>query len=326
VTVRTPLLFVLAVLTVACGSSATTSTTVTSPTSSRCEATVSPSATSFGPSGGTGTLNIVVARECTWRATSPVGWIAFTTTTEGQGDGTVGYRVSENADPVPRQASVSVADRSVPLSQQGSPCLYTLVGVPSTMSGQGGQALIDLRAHAACSWTARSESSWAQVTPTSGSGTAQLRVSVSANAGAERLVSLTIAGQPVIVTQQSGAAVPVPAPPSPTPTPGPTPTPTPTPTPPPPSPTPTPTPTPTPPPPTPTSPTPVREITLSGEISAVTGVCPTWRFSLESLTVYTTVTTTYEKGPCSRIKDGIKLDVEGWLMSDGTVRADRIRF
>ena len=111
-TVRTPLLFVLAVLTAACGSSATTSTTVTSPTSSRCEATVTPSATSYGPAGGTGTLNIIVARECTWRASSPASWIAFTTSVEGQGDGTVGYRVNENGDPVARQASISVADRA----------------------------------------------------------------------------------------------------------------------------------------------------------------------------------------------------------------------
>jgi hypothetical protein len=47
---------------------------------------------------------------------------------------------------------------------------------------------------------------------------------------------------------------------------------------------------------------------------------------LENRTVYTTITTTYDKGPCSRIKDGIKLEVDGWLMSDGTVRADQISY
>jgi hypothetical protein len=32
------------------------------------------------------------------------------------------------------------------------------------------------------------------------------------------------------------------------------------------------------------------------------------------------------KGPCSRVANGVKIDVDGWLMSDGTVRADRVRY
>jgi hypothetical protein len=320
VTVRASLLFALAVLTAACGSSASTSTTVTAPTSTRCEATVSPSTSTFGPSGGTGTLTVVVARECGWRATTSAAWVTFTTGTAGQGDGTVGYRVSENADPANRQASISVADRAVPLSQQGIPCQYTLEGVPSTLSEAGGQAIIGLRTHAACSWTARSESSFATVAPASGTGNAQLNVTVSGNAGAERPVVLTIAGERVTMMQRPAAGptpAPAPAPNPPAPTPSPTPSPAPTPTPaPPPAPTPPPSP----------LPTPVQEIKLSGPIDALSGICPLWRFELSGRTVLTTLTTTYEKGPCTRMKNGTRIDVEGWVLSDGTVRADRVRF
>ena len=183
---RAPLLFLLALTSAACGSSATTTSTITSPASSRCEANVSNSSSSFGPGGGTGTLSVSVARECSWRAISPASWITFTTNAEGQGDGTVGYRVAENGDPVTRQAILSVAERQVPLTQQGPPCQYTIGGVPASIGRQGGEASIALTTHGACSWTALSETAWSSITPTSGAGAAILRVVVAANPGGER--------------------------------------------------------------------------------------------------------------------------------------------
>jgi hypothetical protein len=126
-----------------CGRSATTSTNITAPTSTRCQATVAPSVTAFGPAGGTGTLSIGVDRECPWRAVSPASWITFTSAVDGQGQGSVSYRVAENLDPLPREANVSVADRQVPLSQQPAPCRYTLGGIPSGFSERGAQAEID---------------------------------------------------------------------------------------------------------------------------------------------------------------------------------------
>src|SRR5690606_30282523 len=111
VRLRTALLFVAGLATVACGSSATTSTNVTAPASTRCEATVSAQTTSFASAGGTASLSISVDRECSWTASSPVNWISFTTPTSGQGNGSLGYRVAENVDPIARQASLSVAAR-----------------------------------------------------------------------------------------------------------------------------------------------------------------------------------------------------------------------
>jgi hypothetical protein len=315
VTLRAPLLFVLALASVACGSSATTSSTITSPASSRCEANVSNSTNSFGPAGGTGTLTISVARECAWRAISSASWVTFTTSVEGQGDGTVGYRVAENGEPGARQATFSVAERQISLSQQGVPCQYTIDGVPERIDQQGAQASIALRTHAACPWTARSEAAWASITPTSGSGDAVLHVTVAPNSGDDRPVTLMIAGQRVSMMQ---SAVPAPAPPTPTPTPTPTPSPEPppSPTPPPPGPGPAP----------PPAPTPVEEIQLAGLVSNLTGACPAWRFTLDGRIVFTRQETSYERGPCSRMRNGIHVEVTGWRMSDGTVRADRIRY
>jgi len=133
---RAPLLFVVALAAIGCGSSASTSTSVTAPASTRCEANVSSTPSNHAASGGTGTLNINVARECSWVAASPVSWIAFTASTEGQGPGSVSYRVAENDVPVGRQASVTVADRQVSLTQQAAPCTFE-VGSPPANVGSG---------------------------------------------------------------------------------------------------------------------------------------------------------------------------------------------
>jgi len=332
-------------VTAACGSSATTSTSITAPASTRCQASVTGSALSFGPGGGTGTLAISVDRECSWRATSPVDWVTFTTSVEGQGDGTVGFRVVENAEPVPRQAALTVAERQITLAQQPAPCRYALGGAPEAIGSQGGDATIDLDTHIACSWTAQSEQAWATVTPGSGSGAARIRVSVVPNTGPERPVVVSVAGHRVSMTQRAPATVPTPAPnpapapappppppspsPSPTPTPEPAPTPSPSPSPSPtpsPSPSPTPSPSPSPTPPAPSQPQPVREIELEGELSQLTGSCPDRRFTLQGRTVYTTASTQYQKGNCNTLKNKADVEVKGMLMSDGTVRADRVKF
>jgi hypothetical protein len=347
VSFRAPLLFCAALAAFGCGSSASTSTTVTSPTSSRCEASVSSSATTYSPTGGTGTLTISVERECPWRAVSPVSWISFTSASEGQGDGSVSFRVAENAEPVSRQATLSVAERQLPVTQQPAPCDYEIGDLPSTLGNDGGTAQVDVRTHSACRWTASADAAWVSVSPASGTGDGRVTVVVAANGGtSSRIVTVTIADERRSVTQLAAPApTPVPAPaPTPTPTPPPGPTPTPSPSP---APTPTPTPTPTPPPtdptPPPTDPTPPPPtdpppppppppgpapgdiLELAGVISGLEGTCPTIRFALAGRTVFTTAATVYESRACPSTRNGLAAEVTGTLMEDGSVRADRIR-
>ena len=381
---------------------------MTSPASARCEATISTSGNPFGPAGGNGTLSISLARECSWRVVSPVSWITFTSTVEGQGDGSVSYRVGENTDPVARTATLAVADRQVGVAQSPAPCRYEVTAEADALASGAGGTGIQLRTHPACSWTARAEQPFASVSPASGSGPARITVTAAANTAAdERLILVVVAGEQVSLVQRGAtpSPLPAPAPTPPTPTPPaptpptptppaptppaptpPTPTPPaptppaptpPTPTPPaptppaptpptptPPAPTPpTPTPpaptppTPTPPaptppaptPPTPTPPTPpaptppsptppaptppaptppqpVGPVTLTGTVSGVSGSCGTATFTLNGRTVYVTSETQFNRGPCQRLANGEVVTVEGTAMTDGRVRADRIRF
>ena len=310
-----------------CGGASTTVTSVTSPTGTRCATTVSGAPASFGPSGGTGTLAIGVARECTWTAASQAPWISLTSAAEGQGDASVAYRVAPNEDPVARQGNIAVGDHHVTIAEGAAPCRFDVSGAAATVPPEGGQIEVTLRTHPVCGWTAGSGVPWADVTPASGRGEGVVRVNVAPNGGsAPRSLVVTIAGERVTATQPA-RTTPAPAPPSPVPTPAPAPTPAPTPAP---APAPTPAPTPAPAPaPTPTpapvpAPTPGRSIELEGRVRSLAGACPALSFTLDGRTVYTTPATEFRRGECRGIGNNDEVEVRGVLMSDGRVRADRV--
>jgi hypothetical protein len=70
----------------------------------------------------------------------------------------------------------------------------------------------------------------------------------------------------------------------------------------------------------------VEEFDRTGEIANLAGSCPTSTFLLQERVVHTTSATSYERGSCQVMKNGILVRVQGWLMSDNTVRADRVRY
>jgi hypothetical protein len=306
----------------ACGSS--TSTSVTNPasptTTTRCQVNAASSTSSFTPAGGVGTISIGVARECAWNATSQASWIVITSAANGQGDGTLTYRVAENADPVARNGVVAVADSQVALTQQAAPCRYDVGVNTDTVPSVGADLSVSVHTHPVCDWTAKSEVAWAAVSPEAGRGDGAVHVVVSANGGAPRPVTLVVAGAPVSAMQRAGETAPVP-----TPTPPPLPPSPPPPTPPPPAPPPpTPPPPPPPPPPEPPPPTPVKSIQISGKAGAISGTCPTITFLLKEREVYTTPDTDFREIACAKISKGTDLEIQGMEMSDNRIRADRV--
>ena len=298
----------LVVLTIACGSS--TSTNVTAPsnaTTARCQANVSTPTSSYASAGGVGTLSITVERDCTWNATSQASWIALISSATGQGDGTVSYRVSANADPVSRIGSVVVGDQQVSIAQEAAPCRYDVGASADTVASQGGELTVTVHAHSACAWSAKSDVSWAVISPESGKGDATLRVVVAANTGTARPISLTVAGTSITATQTSpGAPAPIPSPaPAPAPAPSPTPAPTPTPTPGP-------------------TPVPIGPIQLSGKAGPISGSCPTISFLLKERTIYTTLITEFSRTTCDRVVKGTDFQIDGMEMSDSRVLAVKV--
>jgi hypothetical protein len=229
----------LSLIVVACGR-ASSSISLSSPTSPKCEVSVANSLSAAAPSAGMeGTLSVTTARDCTWSAATTSDWINLTATKNGQGDGSIAYRISANPNPAQRRATIDVNNTQVLLLQDAAPCRFTVAPSNTTVSASGGVVSINIDTLTGCSWSAATDSPWIIVPPNStGTRAGAITVTVAANAGAARVGKVTIGGVTATI-EQSAVPPPTPVPPQPTPNP---PTPAPTPDPPPPTPTPTPTP------------------------------------------------------------------------------------
>ena len=325
---------------------------------------------------------MAVERECDWTADPSASWIVVTAGKQGQGDGTVAYRVVENVDPVSRHGSIAVSGQSVQIAQEPAPCRFSVSPTQLNVPSSGADVSVDVRTHSACSWTASPSASWATVAPPSGKGDGTVQVSIVSNTGPARTGELTVAGQRIVLTQEARAQTP--GPPGP-PEPGPNP--------------------PAPPPPPQCSyelsagsasftaaggtgafrvrtlavcPWTVlssaawvtivgaaagsgeaeirylvapnfsalartatltvqseslritqaraEELKLDGEISSLTGVCPTLRFRVDNRTVTTDRDTDFRDGGCSKARNGADVTVRGFAQPGGTVLATRVDF
>jgi Domain of unknown function (DUF5666)/Putative binding domain, N-terminal/Viral BACON domain len=200
-------------LLVAIGCSSSSTTSVTGPTSVRCNVGLSASAQSVAASGGTGQLIIAVDRECAWTARTDVDWIALTSASSGQGESTVGYTVSANPLVAARVGGIAVNEQRLEIAQAASPCVFTLGTSGDTFGASGGTRTIPVAAQASCVWSAASQVDWITVVEGhTGSGDGRVTISVAGNGPQPRSGAVQIAGQAYVVSQE--AATPAPTPPS----------------------------------------------------------------------------------------------------------------
>jgi hypothetical protein len=313
--------FILCACVVGACSSAETSVTSPSDAGDRCSVSVSNTQSAFTSAGGSGALNVSTARDCTWTVATSTAWVNITGARTGQGSASVAYNVAANPVPASRSGSIAVASETVPVTQAAAPCQYSLSRSSDAIAAAGGRLGFDVSTVGGCSWTASSSDGWIALSSgQSGNGSGSVGLTVSPNAGNQRVGRVNVAGQSYTVTQE---ATPPPA--APAPAPGPTPAPTPAPSPQPPSgptPSPTPTPAPTPAPKPPPAP---KAVQLEGTAFVLSRSCPNATFFVDGERVVADGSTDYRKGDCSDLGTGDELKVEG-LKSDDFVRATRIEF
>ena len=84
---------------------------------SPCTFSLSPAANSFNSTGGTGTVGVTTQAGCAWTANSNVSWLIMTSNSSGAGNGTVNYSVLSNPNGISRNGTVSVAGKTLTVSQ-----------------------------------------------------------------------------------------------------------------------------------------------------------------------------------------------------------------
>ena len=200
-----------ALATAACGGSSTTETLL-GPTA-KCSPAVRPSATAFGPGGGTGELAVTAARECQWSATSESPWVALRPAS-GQGDGAIQFSVGANEQAAARSGAIAVNEERIALSQDPAPCRILLSGTP-TLTHTGGDGTIGLTTRPQCAWTATVSAGWIALRePVSGRGSGEIRFAAAPNPGAERSAVVRVGGieQPIVQSAPPGQGAPAPPP------------------------------------------------------------------------------------------------------------------
>ena len=85
---------------------------------SSCSYRLTSISTSFGASGGTGTVSVSTTAGCPWQATKTGSWISFTGSTSGSGSGSIPFSVAANSGSA-RSGQIAVADQSLAITQAG---------------------------------------------------------------------------------------------------------------------------------------------------------------------------------------------------------------
>ncbi len=167
-----------------------------------CSFSVSSTSQSVVAAGGSQTTTVTTPSGCAWSATSNTSWITVTGGSSGTSSGPVTYTVAANAATSPRTGTLTVAERTVTVTQSGA-CAFTVSPTSRRTAGRGGTRTTTVTTTSGCAWTAKSNTSWITVTSgSSGTSSGPVTFTVAANtATSPRTGTLTVAGQTVTVNE-----------------------------------------------------------------------------------------------------------------------------
>ncbi len=170
-----------------------------------CVYTVTPTSVSVPSIGSTSALSVTTGTSCAWTATSAVTWITVTSGASGSGIAAVNYIVAANTTTAPRTGTLTVAGKSVTFTQAVGSCTYTVTPTAVSSPSTGASHTLSVTAGTSCAWAASSAFSWITITKgATGSGIGAVSFTVTA-ATTTRTGTVTVAGQPVTVTQDAQA-------------------------------------------------------------------------------------------------------------------------
>jgi len=173
-----------------------------------CVFTISPTIISVparGPSpDGTssGVVQITAsAGNCPRTSVSNVEWITISFGTPGTGNGSTGYTVKPNTNPVPRSGTVQIAGLLLTVNQAAASCTFQLNPSRTRFPAEGGAATLAIVT--ACSWTAVSTVDWIVFGPhIGGPGNGTVPFTVTPNpANQDRTGQIQLGNQSVLITQ-----------------------------------------------------------------------------------------------------------------------------
>jgi hypothetical protein len=179
-----------------------------------CEFSLDPANASVGSTGGTVSVNLARTNgvSCPWTASSNDAFITIQSGASGTDTGTTVLAVAANTG-IARTGTATVAGRIVTISQAApaGPCVFAVTPSVITVSSAGGTTPVTLTVTSGvnCPWIADASASFITVSSLAGVGGTTLTVTVAPNTGSPRIGTVTVAGQPITVTQAASGSVAV---------------------------------------------------------------------------------------------------------------------
>jgi uncharacterized delta-60 repeat protein len=182
--------------------------TVTITQNDGCNYVLTPSTVTAGPNGGTGTILVTVDSGCFWSATSNAPWITLTSGSSGNGSGSFQFSVAPNTTGSPRTGTITVADRTVTITQNTN-CSFVVAPTSLTAPSRGADLTVNVTTSLGCDWTTVNTAPWITFpfgSSSNNSGVITVRVAPNDTA-APRTATITVAGQTVTVVQTVATTV-----------------------------------------------------------------------------------------------------------------------
>ena len=173
-----------------------------------CQFSVTPGAARVAATGGSGSFALSAAAGCPWSAASTVNWVTVSPRS-GSGPVTLAYTVASNAGPE-RSGSITVGGATFAITQDAAgtapppgSCAASINPTSQSISAAAATGIaVAVTAASGCAWTASSNATWLTIASgASGSSNGTVVLNASANSGAARSGTVTIAGLTFTVNQ-----------------------------------------------------------------------------------------------------------------------------
>ena len=172
-----------------------------------CVYSLSPTNVNVTVSPITNTVAMSATTNCAWTATPNASWITIVSGGSGSGNGTITYVVATNSTVNARSGTITAGGQTLNVTQDGNTaCAYSLSPTTAPFGASGGTSNITVSTLTTCAWTASSPVAWVTFSTTNGTGNGTVTYTVGVNAVTlPRSATLTVAGNPFVVTQAAAA-------------------------------------------------------------------------------------------------------------------------
>ncbi|MGZ5432091.1 MAG: BACON domain-containing protein [Thermoanaerobaculia bacterium] len=169
-----------------------------------CTYNVSPMSRTIAQAAGLFTIDVAAEPGCDWKASSNASWITLLWGSAAYGNGSAGFAVTANTGTSSRTGTLTVAGRTVSITQ-GGPCTYSVSPTTPQIPASGGTNTIGVTTRDDCTWSASvsATATWITIiSGQSGAGNGTVTYSVAPNSStSSRTGTMTVAGRTVSVKQ-----------------------------------------------------------------------------------------------------------------------------